>query len=128
MTINLPLKIRSLFSRGDLDKERLILEAMSTVKNGSKFLIFDNTFAEDGHISNHNRHLYCLRLRTEVQEGEWIVIYSKRGSFRQGTDSSGHPCHYYYWGLGSSVWNKDEDEIVHIVDATHVVTKKFVAN
>lgn len=127
MPSQLPLKIHNLSYRGDLEKERLILMATRSIEKGSQFLIFDNTFDDAGEVSNHNRHLYCLKLRKEVLEGELVVIYSKTGRFKNRADSVNNQCHFYFWGLGSSVWNKDEDEIVHIVDASQIKTKKFDA-
>lgn len=123
-----PFTINAIADRGDTKKERLVLVANRLIQEGSKFLIFDNTFDQQGNVSNRNRHLYGLKLKEDVSKDDFVVLYTKKGLFKTSTSKDSEKLHhFYYWGLAESVWNKDEDEVVHIVDASQIKTKKFDA-
>ncbi|MCH2277001.1 hypothetical protein [Thalassospira sp.] len=114
--------------RGDVEKERLVLKAERDIPKGSKYLIFDNTFDEDGKPVNRHRHLYYLHIAEDVPSGEMVSIWTKAGK-NDIVPPSGETLrtHRYFWGLGTSVWNKNTNEVAHVVPFTDIKSKTFKA-
>lgn len=127
-TTNSDFRITHLVDRGDIDEERVILEARKNIRKGSTYLVFDNTFDTNGNISNQNRHLYCLGLTWDVDDGDLVIIYTKSGNSRRLKRSGKNTHkHIYYWGRENTVWNIDADEIVHVVPLHDMAARKFDA-
>jgi len=112
--------------RGDVDKERLVLKAQRDIPKGSKYLIFDNTFDEDGNPVNRHRHMYYLRIEEDVPSGELVAIWTKsaENDIVPATENTLRT-HRYFWGLEKSVWNKNTNEVAHVVPFTDIISQTF---
>ncbi|QDP60127.1 MAG: hypothetical protein Unbinned1312contig1001_7 [Prokaryotic dsDNA virus sp.] len=114
--------------RGDVETERLVLKAQRDIPKGSKYLIFDNTFNENGNPVNRHRHMYYLRIEEDVPSGELVVIWTKSAENDILPAAEGKlRTHRYFWGLKKSVWNKDTDEVAHVVPFTDIISQTFKA-
>ena len=60
--------------RGDLDKERVILKANKDCEI-SWYILFDNTYNDDGTISNIWRHMYIFPQIT-IKQGDFVWLYT----------------------------------------------------
>lgn len=93
--------------RGDLDKERVILKANKDCEI-SWYILFDNTYNDDGTISNLWRHMYIFPQIT-IKQGDFVWLYTRRGQNINRGNNSGTSTYLLYWGLDETIWNHDED-------------------
>lgn len=109
------IKIRLLLDKNG-NNERIVLDVVKKT-NLERFIIFDTTYDENGVESDKNRHSFIFPCK-DVEKGDIIVLYTKKGKNRTTTNHKGVPLHIYYWGLDCQVWNNDEDEalLVHVDD------------
>lgn len=82
--------------------EYILLKATEKLNLGGYALV-DKTFANDV-LSNEFRHVYFFP-KTPVEKGEYIALFTKKGSYSKGKLTSGEPCHFFYWNADSCVWN-----------------------
>lgn len=119
------LQIIKVADTGDLEKERVIIKVLRDCLI-SCYLIFDNTYNEDGTLSNLWRHLYIFPKKM-VKAGDFIWVYTKEGVDTQRGNDSNTTTHVLYWGFAETIWNHDEDKayLVKYVDSqTFEVCKK----
>jgi len=100
------LKILSVKDQGDLENERVVLQALADCDIG-KYIVFDTTYDGDM-ISNELRHSYWFPDK-DVKKGDKVVLYTKKGKDKEKSFEQGFKSHFFYWGLERTVWNKDED-------------------
>lgn len=107
-------------------EERLVLYA-NTDCNTSNYMVFDETFNNDGGKSDKLRHLFLFPPQL-IKAGDFVWLYThKKGSYDTHHNTSGTTTHKFYWGLEAPIWNKDGDKayIVHYDDwASHVFSDK----
>lgn len=92
---------------GDIENERVIIKAQEDCQI-SWYLIFDNTYNQDGTLSNLWRHLYIFP-RIDVKAGDFIWLYTKKGANSQRGNDSNTTTHLLHWGLEETIWNHDGD-------------------
>lgn len=115
------LKVISVGGQGDQKSEYVALQAKKDC-NLNSYMIFDETYKDDGSSSNKHRHVFIFPDWT-VKEGEWIFIFTRSGSNNRGVTQQKKPASYFYWGLKSSVWNEEGDK-VHIIKTESKATFK----
>lgn len=99
---------------GDLDNERIIFKATKSC-NINWYVLFDSTYESDGTPSNLWRHLYIFP-DLEVEEGDFIWLYTKKGQNRQRTNNSQTTTHELFWGLGNTIWNNGvTHDVAHLI-------------
>jgi hypothetical protein len=111
------LKIVGLFDHGK-PNERLTLDVLEDT-NLKNYLLLDDTFSNDGKLSNKERHPFWFP-DWEVEKGDVVNLYTHKGEnhinlmklngkhiIRFGKQPN---VHLIYWNLKSGVWNKDGDE------------------
>lgn len=101
------LAIRTVKDKGDLDKERIVIEVKANVDIGT-YIIFDTTYNDDDSISSKLRHTYWLPDK-ELSAGDLVVVYTRKGTARLRTNQDNTKTLFLYWGLDETVWNKDKD-------------------
>lgn len=82
--------------------------------NLSNYLLHDDTFNADGELSNKLRHMYRFPRSVKVAKDEYVKLYiKKKGKYRLGEYGflKQSPCHIFYWGLDTSVFNEDGDHL-----------------
>ena len=108
------LKIVEIRDRGE-KKERIFIEVLGDC-NLHDFIVYDETFDEDGKKSNVWPHMYRFE-NYKVYKGEFVSLRIHKGNNQKGHLSDGKTvCHYFYWGFDSnlSILNNDGDTI-HLV-------------
>jgi hypothetical protein len=109
-TLASDLQIVKVSKEGGPTKEYVVLRAFKDC-NLNDYAISDNTYDEEGHTSNKHPHFYWFP-KLEVKRGDFIYLYTGRGSYRNGKTESGTPYHMFFWQLGVSVWNDQRDNAV----------------
>ena len=113
-TINeryMDLKVINIRDAGE-DKERVLIRVLNDC-NLNGYMIIDNTYDDNGQISNVHRHVFVFP-DFKVTKGNIVRLYTKKGSnFTVKANYGKDIVTYYnfYWGFesGSTVWNKDGD-------------------
>ncbi len=114
------LQILKVRDAGDLENERIILKANQTCEI-SWYILFDNTYDDDGNISNLWRHMYIFP-KIEVKAGDFIWLYSKTGENSNRGNNSNTTTYLLYWGLDETIWNKENDtaHLIKYIDSQSV--------
>ena len=73
------------------DNERVVLKVLSKC-NINSYILFDTTFDESGIVSNKHRHLFVFP-DLVVEEGDFIWLYTKSGSYGTHKNTSGTITH-----------------------------------
>ncbi|WP_083386788.1 hypothetical protein [Magnetospirillum fulvum] len=116
--MGMTLKLLAIYNAGDLDKENVLLQADADCQLNA-YIICDNTYASDGTITNRHCHMYHFQKKS-IKKGDYVVLFTKVGKNSEGTYKEA-PLHRFYWGVGSTVWNKDGD-------CAHLLQVKSVGN
>lgn len=98
------LKIKDV---GDLDNERVILKANKDCVI-SWYLLFDNTYDEQGNLSNLWRHMYIFP-RLTIKAGDFVWLYTKVGENSKRGNDTNTTTYLLYWGLDETIWNHEGD-------------------
>lgn len=108
------LKVRD---AGDLDNERIILKAIKACEI-SWYILFDNTYDEEGNLSNLWRHMYIFP-KKQLKAGDFIWLYTKAGKDSSRGNNSNTTTYLLFWGLDETIWNKGNDKayLIKYVDS-----------
>lgn len=96
------------------DRERVLIRVLKDC-NLKGYMIVDNTYDENGQISNVNRHVFIFP-DCDVSKGDIVRLYTKRGNNYSGEANYGRDIvtyHNFFWGFdnGATVWNQDGDTV-----------------
>lgn len=105
------LKIIGIRSAGERN-ERLLIRVVRDC-NLKGYMVIDNTYDENGVLSNVHRHVYVFP-DVNTTKGDIIRLYTKKGTNNNNNGSFGKESVLYrnfYWGFDEevTVWNKDGD-------------------
>ncbi|CAI8878442.1 hypothetical protein [Pseudomonas brassicacearum] len=115
------LSIIRVEEQGDEKKEYVILRAEEKC-NLEGYMIFDETFKNDGSASNKHRHVFIFP-NWEVKKNEYVYVFTKSGENKRGESAVGNAASYFFWGLNSPVWNEEGDK-VHLIKVRSAITHK----
>ena len=115
------IEIRHVKDAGNLNKERIVLKVTASDDIG-RYILFDTTYYDNGTISNEIRHSLWFPNK-EVNSGDLVIAYTKSGTDSQTENSNGTVSHFFYMGLGSTIWNQSGDGAVLIEAKTWQVKK-----
>lgn len=101
------IEIKYVRDAGNLAKERLILKATSDDEIGN-YILFDTTYLENDKVSNEIRHSLWFP-DGEVKENDLIVVYTKSGKDSKMENENETTSHFFYMGLGKTIWNENGD-------------------
>lgn len=119
------LKVTKVTGQGDEKKEYVTIRANKDC-NLKGYIVFDDTFNEDGSKSNKHRHIFIFPDR-EVKKDDRIFLRTRAGKDSRGLTKTGTPAHRFHWGLNSPVWNEDGDT-VHLIKIQGQQDFKVVSN
>lgn len=95
------LKIRSIADKGNIEKERLVIKALSNCDVG-EFLLLRVGYREGSVTSGvHNSFWFPDQ---SVEAGDLVVIYSKSGRQNSKKLNSGKKAYFFYWGREGALW------------------------
>lgn len=100
-------EIVKILDRGIVNQERLWLKVLAKT-DLSYFIVFDTTYTSENSISNLQRHAYWFNPK-EVNAGDYVVLYTKKGTPSDELNDQGTTTHFLYWGLSNTVWNNTDD-------------------
>lgn len=109
-------------------RERLLIRVVNDCSLHG-YIIIDNTYDENGVISNIHRHMYVFP-DYKVSSGDIIRLYTSKGTDKVTDGTFGKTekvkYHNFYWGFDDdcSVWNKDGDT-PYILHYDEVVPNNF---
>lgn len=115
------IEIKYVKDAGNLSKERVILKVNENDDIG-RYILFDTTYYDDGSVSNEIRHSIWFPDKT-IHAGDLVIAYTKNGKNSQKENKDGTISHFFYLGLGKTIWNKDGDAVVLIEAKTWQVKK-----
>lgn len=106
------LKIISVHNQGDYDKEYVFLQALEDCDVG-KYAVADSTYTTPDTVSNRLRHFHWFTNK-HIKKGEYVSLWTGKGTDTVTKTDSGIPIHRFYWGLATAVWNNTGDAAVLI--------------
>ena len=106
------LRVVRVSDQGDEKKEYVSLQAKEDC-NLEGYIIFDETFNNNGSASNKHRHIFIFP-NWKVKKNEYIFLFTHSGEHKRGETIAKTSASFFYWGLKSPVWNEEGDK-VHLV-------------
>jgi hypothetical protein len=100
------IKLRHVRDPGDIENERVVMHVGETTNIGH-YLLGDTEFQEDGTVLAFLRGVYWFPDK-EVAAGDFVILHSKPGAIKEGTNKAKTTNHHFYWGLEGPVWTKSE--------------------
>ena len=99
------IEIKSIANKGVIDKERIVLKALSDADIGD-YLLIQAGFS-NGEVTVATYKTYWFPYKA-VAAGDLIVLYTKYGKESDKELNQGKKAHFFYWGLEAPIWNKDD--------------------
>ena len=116
------IAINAIQQQGDHTKEYVILYVKADCNIG-EYLLTDDTFDRTGLPSNKHRHVFFFP-DMAVKAGEYLVLWTKVGKYKEGKTTDGATAHYFYWNLKEAVWN-DAGDCAHLLKAPATQRQKM---
>mgnify|MGYP001267578516 CR=1 FL=1 len=103
------VKIIKIESKGDFDKEYVLLEVLSDCEIG-EYLLADSSYTSEGKLSNKIRHIYWFPNKT-VKKGDFVFVFTRPKKMNDKTEWSNNYTnnHAFYWNLKIAIWNDEGD-------------------
>lgn len=99
------LEIRRIVNVGEYNRERIIISVKNSVDIGS--FILACTKRKEKSISSKIRNPFWFPDKV-MNEGDLVVVYSKKGVNRVQENDDGSKTYFLYWNLSTPLWNQDE--------------------
>lgn len=99
------IKLRSIFKKNIIKKERITLKVLSNCNVGDYLLL--RTGYAGGEVTTDVKDAYWFPYK-EVSAGDLIVLYTKAGKQSEKPLKKRGTAHFFYWGLESTIWNSKE--------------------
>lgn len=99
------LEILHVPDKGNLDKERLVLNAIADTDIG-EYAVLQTGFRKES-VTTSVYHTYWFPYK-RVSEGDLIILYTRTG--RIGNEKimeNENKAHFFYWGIEVSIWNHE---------------------
>jgi hypothetical protein len=97
--------IRTIADKGNYEKERLVLKVRADTDIGD-YLIMQTGF-NDGGVTIGTYQTFWFPYKS-VSAGDLVVLYTKSGKENEKELEQGRCAHFFYWGLGSAIWNRKD--------------------
>lgn len=114
------MKVRiNRIDRLGMENERVLMEVMEDC-NLSHYLLFDNTYSNNGILSNLSRHVYFFNAK-EVKKGDFISLFTRKKRVNDKDSFSNKrktTTYQLFWGLDKEIWNnvRDSAYLLHYDD------------
>lgn len=104
------IEIQSVADKGNHEKERLVLKIIANTDIGD-YLVIQAGFNND-EVTSSTHQTYWFPYKA-VSTGDLVVLYTKPGKENVKELKQGRKAHFFYWGLGSAIWNsKDRAPVI----------------
>lgn len=120
------MKIKILEIRKPGTKEERVFMKVMQKCNLSDFIVYDETFDDEGEPSNLMPHMHRLPA-VQAKEGMFVSLRTQGDPAKShlGTlDDDETPCYYEYWGLERTIFNQEGDT-VHLVEIADETSKTY---
>lgn len=107
------LKLRSVAAPGDLEKERLVLDATLDTDVGDYAVLWSGIGSSGGPTSGRKRAYWFPDV--SVKAGDVVVLYTKKGERGKKTLDAGGTAHFFYWGRESPLWDDSHCAVLLLV-------------
>lgn len=107
------LEIRSFADAGNLEKERLILRVSSDTDIGEYAVLRSGT-GSSGSPTSGRKMAYWFP-DVNVNAGDIVVLYSKKGTRSEKPLTEGRTAHFFYWGSSTPLWVPGRCAVVLLV-------------
>lgn len=105
------LSIQRVEDAGNLQKERIVLEALDAIDIG-KYTLFSCVREDAYSVSDENVPSAFWFPDLNVESGDLVVLYSKAGSASVKKNKSGKSSYFYYWGKDDVVWKSGRKPVL----------------
>ena len=99
------IDIQSIADKGNYDKERLILKVRTDTDIGN-YIVIQSGF-NDGEVTIVTFQTYWFPYKA-VSAGDLVVLYTKSGKENEKELQEGKRAHFFYWGLSSEIWKRND--------------------
>lgn len=88
------------------------------------YILMDTTYDEGGNATNVNRHVYIFE-NYNVVAGDYVILYTHKGTTEHFKNRSGSKTHTYYWGFeeGTHIWNNEGDKTLLVKVSEYKFTR-----
>ena len=117
------LKINNIQKKGDQDDEYIVFKAESDL-NLKDYAVVDRTYTKSGKVSNIHRHYFRFP-DFALKKGQYVALFTKKGTDRDGTVGSGAFCRFVYWNFDKPILNDSEVESIQLLKVSTIETKKL---
>jgi hypothetical protein len=107
------LELRSVAAAGDLEKERLVLKALSDTDVGDYAVLWSGIGNSGGPTSGRKRAFWFPDIK--VKAGDTVVLYTKKGDRSKKALDGGATAHFFYWGSDSLLWDENHCAVLLFV-------------
>lgn len=97
------IKIRSITNPGDGQRERLVLKVLADDDIG-RYAVFQATSDGESIYAFDVENAFWFPDKP-VAAGDLVVLYTKRGAPREKAQKNGRTNHFFYWGIGGTIWH-----------------------
>jgi hypothetical protein len=104
------LEISSFADPGNLQKERLVMKALSDIDIGN-YAVFISNVSDDGKATAGPKTAFWFPDGT-VRAGDLVVLYTKAGQDSKKDLADGTTVHFYYWGITDVLWGRGDKTAV----------------
>ena len=107
------VKITKVIGVGNLENERVIMKAYSSVDIG-RFAIFKtgvNISSGKKIINNRVRNAYWFPDKL-INTNDTVVLYTKAGVTSEIKNDDGTTTYFFYWGLSVAIWAGDNGAVL----------------
>ena len=95
------IELKSIQDQGIAGKERVVMKARSKLDVG-QFALLQAGYS-DGGVNTSTKDCYWFPDKV-IEEGDWVVLYTKPGTNKEKIQKSGATAHFFYWGKDSPKW------------------------
>lgn len=103
------LKLKSIAEKGNLEKERLVINVLNDADVGDYILM--QTGMSDGNVNISIFGTYWFPNKS-VKAGDIVVLYTKSGVNKDKDLDGSRKAHFFYWGKNADFWSKPEKAAV----------------
>lgn len=97
------LRLKYIKDAQDIQKERIVLRAIESCNIGV-YAIAKSRNVDDNYIDAALPMIYWLPEKN-VNQGDYIVLYSKNGHSSEKRNDDGSKSYFFYWGKDTPIFN-----------------------